>query len=143
MHRVLVLHGPNLNLLGDREPGIYGLSTLDEINKRLEELSRELGVLLEARQSNYEGQLVDWIHEARGKFDGIVINPAAYTHTSVALRDAIAGVGLPVIEVHISNTASREDFRHQSLIASVARGSIIGFGANSYLLGLRAMIDLL
>ena len=143
MHRVLVLHGPNLNLLGEREPGVYGHTTLSEIDKMLEELSGELGVLLEARQSNHEGQLVDWIHEAMGKFDGIVINPAAYTHTSVALRDAIAGVGLPVIEVHLSNTAAREDFRHKSLVAPVVCGSIIGFGVNSYLLGLRAMIELL
>ena len=135
---VLVLHGPNLNLLGRREPDVYGPLTLDQINERLHALAAELGVELEIFQSNVEGDLVDRIQEAAGVAHAIVINPAAYTHTSVAIRDAIVAVGLPVIEVHLVHR--REEFRHRSLISDVAVGQIIGFGADSYLLGLRAAV---
>lgn len=141
--RILVLHGPNLNLLGRREPEIYGSLTLEAINDAIAELANKLGCTVEARQSNHEGDLVDWIHEAVGRFDGILMNPAAYTHTSVALRDAIAGTGLPVVEVHLSNVAKRETFRHQSFISPVAVGTIAGFGVDSYLLGLRALAGVL
>lgn len=137
--KILVLHGPNLNMLGTREPGIYGRQTLDEINTLLVKLGDELGVVVEARQSNCEGELVGWIQEAVGAFDGVLINPAAYTHTSVALRDAISGTGLPVAEVHLSNVAARESFRQISHISPVALGTITGFGVDSYLLGLRAL----
>jgi 3-dehydroquinate dehydratase-2 len=139
--RILVLHGPNLNLLGTREPDIYGRKTLSEIDAEIEALAKTLGVTVEFRQSNIEGELVTWIQEARGKFDGVLINPAAYTHTSVALRDAIAGTGVPAVEVHLSNVAGREDFRRFSYISPVALGTITGFGANSYLLGLRALVE--
>ena len=139
MH-ITVLHGPNLNLLGTREPGVYGHLTLEDINQRLETLGAELGVTLTCRQSNHEGQLVDWVQEARTRSAGIVINPAAYTHTSVALRDAIAATGLPVVEVHLSNVHAREEFRHRSFSAPVCVGQIAGFGAQSYLLGLRALV---
>ena len=141
--RVLVLHGPNLNLVGTREPGIYGRETLADIERALGELARELGVALEAFQSNSEGGLVDRIQAARGTADAIVLNAGAYTHTSVAIRDALLATALPVIEVHLSNTYKRESFRHRSLIADIAVGQITGFGANSYLLGLRAAADIL
>src|SRR6185295_14239562 len=137
---VLVLHGPNLNLLGRREPDVYGTLTLEEIDERLRTLAVELGVELEIVQSNVEGALVDRIQEAAGTAAAIVINPAAYTHTSVAIRDAILAVGLPVVEVHLSNIHAREEFRQRSLISDVAVGQIIGFGADSYLLGLRAAV---
>jgi 3-dehydroquinate dehydratase-2 len=137
---VLVLHGPNLNLLGQREPGIYGSLTLAEINRLLEEEGLKLQAKVSAVQSNHEGVLVDAIHEALGQHDGILINAGAYTHTSVALRDAIAGVNLPTVEVHLSNIYRREDFRHHSFIAPVAIGQISGFGAQSYLLGLQALV---
>jgi 3-dehydroquinate dehydratase II len=137
---VLVLHGPNLNLLGQREPEIYGALSLDAINSRLEAEAAGMGVSIVTAQSNHEGVLVDKIHEALGKHQGILINPGAYTHTSVALRDAIAGVGLPAVEVHLSNVYRREEFRHHSYIAPVAVGQISGFGVNSYLLGLRALV---
>lgn len=139
--RILVLHGPNLNMLGIREPGIYGNKTLAEINKEIETLAQSLGVTVESRQSNIEGELVTWIQEALGKFEGILINPAAYTHTSVALRDAISGTGIPTVEVHLSNVAGREAFRQNSYISPVAIGTITGFGANSYRLGLRALVE--
>lgn len=137
---VLVLHGPNLNLLGQREPGIYGSLTLAEINRLLEEEGLKLQAKVSAVQSNHEGVLVDAIHEALGQHDGILINAGAYTHTSVALRDAIAGANLPTVEVHLSNIYRREDFRHHSFIAPVAIGQISGFGAQSYLLGLQALV---
>jgi 3-dehydroquinate dehydratase-2 len=136
--RVLILHGPNLNLVGTREPGIYGRESLAEIDRRLRGLAGELGVALETFQSNSEGKLVDRIQAARDSADAIVINAGAYTHTSVAIRDALLATELPVIEVHLSNTYKREAFRHRSLIADIAVGQIAGFGAESYLLGLRA-----
>jgi 3-dehydroquinate dehydratase II len=137
---ILVLHGPNLNLLGLREPGIYGSLTLAEINRLLESKAMELQVDILPVQSNHEGVLVDAIHGALGKHGGIVINAGAYTHTSVALRDAIAAVNLPTVEVHLSNIYRREDFRHHSYIAPVVIGQISGFGAQSYLLGLQALV---
>jgi 3-dehydroquinate dehydratase-2 len=135
---VLVLHGPNLNLLGEREPEIYGRTTLAEIDRRLSNLAAELGVHVETFQSNHEGELIDRIQSARGRIGAIVINAAGYTHTSVALRDALAASGVPVVEVHLSNVHRREPFRHRSLIAGIAAGQISGFGVDSYLLGLRA-----
>lgn len=141
--RILVLHGPNLNLLGAREPDVYGHATLAEIDADLGALAAALGAQVECRQSNHEGVLVDWLHEARGRFDGVLLNPAAYTHTSVALRDAIAAVALPCVEVHLSNIAAREGFRRESLVAPVCVGSVAGFGARSYLLGFRALFDYL
>jgi 3-dehydroquinate dehydratase II len=137
---VLVLHGPNLNLLGQREPGIYGSLTLVEINRLLEQEGLKLQAKVFFMQSNHEGVLVDAIHEAWGRHQGIVINPGAYTHTSVAIRDAIAAVNLPLVEVHLSNIYRREDFRHHSYIAPVAVGQISGFGAQSYILGLQALV---
>ena len=140
---ILVLNGPNLNLLGTRQPEIYGKTTLAHIEKKLGALARELGVKIDFRQSNSEGELVTWIQQAAGKFGAIVINPAAYTHTSLAMRDAIAAVGIPAIEIHLSNIYRRESFRHHSYIAEVAVGQIAGFGLESYLLGLRAAASLL
>jgi len=141
--RVLVIHGPNLNLLGTREPSIYGRETLDDIEQRLHALAQELGLELETFQSNNEGALVDRIQAAHEVADAIVINAGAYTHTSVAIRDALLAAAVPVIEVHLSNTCTREPFRQRSLIADVAAGQIVGFGAQSYLLGLRAAAGLL
>jgi 3-dehydroquinate dehydratase II len=140
---ILVLHGPNLNLLGLREPETYGCVTLAEIDQQLLILGRELGVNIICRQSNHEGVLVDAIQSARGEFDGLIINAGAYTHTSVALRDAIAGVGISTVEVHLSNIYKREEFRHHSYLAAVSIGQISGFGAGSYYLGLRAIVDCL
>jgi len=140
MFHILVLHGPNLNLLGKRERTIYGDATLRAIDTALTRLAEREGVRLTIRQSNREGQLVDWIQEARDRYDAIVINPAGYTHTSVAIRDAIAAVSVPTVEVHMSNIYRREEFRHQSYIAGVALGQVSGFGMDSYLLGLRAAI---
>ncbi|HJV36409.1 type II 3-dehydroquinate dehydratase [Geomonas sp.] len=138
--QILVLHGPNLNLLGTREPGVYGSTTLEGINEALTELAGELNVELKILQSNHEGALVDAIQGARGECHGILINPAAYTHTSVAIRDAVAAVALPTVEVHLSNIHAREPFREQSYLAPVAVGQICGFGADSYLLGLRGLV---
>lgn len=139
--KILILHGPNLNLLGHRETALYGMATLKEINDRLIALAKKAGVALAIEQSNSEGELVDHIQKAQGTCQAILINPAAYTHTSVALRDAIASVGIPTVEVHLSNIYQREPFRHHSYIAEVAIGQICGFGPNSYLLGLKAAID--
>jgi len=141
--RVLVLHGPNLNLLGIREPQVYGSFSLDEIDKKIVQWAKKEGVQVETRQSNSEGELVSWIQEAMGQYQGIVINSAAYTHTSIALRDAIASTGIPTVEVHLSNIYNRESFRHQSYIAGVAIGQISGFGVDSYLLGLQAIVEYL
>lgn len=140
---ILALHGPNLNLLGQREPGIYGSLTLAEINRLLEEEGLKLQAKIFPLQSNHEGILVDAIHQAWGQHQGILINAGAYTHTSVALRDAIAAVNLPTVEVHLSNIYRREDFRHHSYIAPVAIGQISGFGHHSYLLGLQALVNYL
>jgi 3-dehydroquinate dehydratase II len=137
---VLVLHGPNLNLLGLRKPDVYGTHTLADVDAALERLADELGVEVACRQSNQEGELIDWLHEARERFDGVVMNPAGYTHTSVALRDAIAAIGKPCVEVHLSNVHKREAFRHTSLTAGVCVGTVMGFGVDSYLLGLRAVV---
>jgi 3-dehydroquinate dehydratase-2 len=138
--KILVLHGPNLNLLGSRENDVYGSVTLDAINRELEGLAKAEGVKLAIHQSNAEGELVDWIQKAAGAFDALLINPGAFTHTSIALRDAIAGVGIPAIEVHLSNIYRREAFRQHSYIAGVAVGQISGFGSDSYVLGLRAAV---
>ncbi|TLY21259.1 MAG: type II 3-dehydroquinate dehydratase [Nitrospirae bacterium] len=138
--KILVLHGPNLNLLGSRENDVYGSVTLDAINRALEDLAKAEGVKLAIHQSNAEGDLVDWIQKAAGAFDALLINPGAFTHTSIALRDAIAGVGIPAIEVHLSNIYRREAFRQHSYIAGVAIGQISGFGSDSYVLGLRAAV---
>ncbi len=140
--RILVVHGPNLDLLGRREPETYGTTTLEEINRSLETLATELDVELEIAQHASEGAIVRTIGEALDRFDGILINPAAYTHTSVAIRDAVAAVGIPTVEVHLSNIHRREEFRHHSFIAGVAAGQISGFGVQSYLLGLRALVSL-
>ena len=137
---VLVLHGPNLNLLGLREPGIYGVSTLAQIDTKLVELGRSLNTVVECLQSNHEGILVDTIHDARDRHQGIVINAGAYTHTSIAIRDAIAAVQIPTVEVHLSNIYKREQFRHHSYLASIVVGQISGFGVNSYYLGLQALV---
>jgi 3-dehydroquinate dehydratase II len=137
---VLVLHGPNLNLLGLREPGIYGVLTLADIDTQLVELGRSLGVSVQSFQSNHEGVLVDTIHAARGEYQGIVINAGAYTHTSIAIRDAITAVNISTVEVHLSNIYNREQFRHHSHLAAVVVGQISGFGANSYYLGLQALV---
>lgn len=142
MTKVLVIHGPNLNLLGEREPSIYGTMTLAEIDRRLAALARAEGASVDTVQTNHEGVIVDRLHAARGRYDAIIINAGALTHYSVAIRDAIASISLPVIEVHLSNIHAREPFRHTSVIAPVVRGQILGFGVDSYLLGLRAALAL-
>jgi|SRR6516164_641441 3-dehydroquinate dehydratase-2 len=141
--RILFLNGPNLNLLGQREPTVYGSLTLAEIEARVRGRAKELGVTVDFRQSNNEGELVTWIQKAKPDFDGIVLNAAAYTHTSVALRDAISSVSIPTVEIHLSNVHAREKFRHESMIAAVCTGQISGFGAHSYLLGLEAVINVI
>jgi 3-dehydroquinate dehydratase II len=141
MLRIKILHGPNLNLLGTREQSIYGTLSLNELDSAIAKLAEELSVKVDLRQSNSEGELVTWIQEARTGYDGIIINPAAYTHTSIAIRDAIAAVGLPTVEVHLSNIYQREEFRHRSYIAGVAIGQISGLGPTGYLLALRGLRD--
>ncbi|MDJ0650338.1 MAG: type II 3-dehydroquinate dehydratase [Xenococcaceae cyanobacterium MO_188.B19] len=140
---ILVLHGPNLNLLGTREPEVYGSTTLEGINNSLKKEGNRLQVKVSCLQSNHEGNLVDAIHGAISQYQGIVINAGAYTHTSVAIRDAIAGVGIPTVEVHLSNIYRREQFRHHSFISPVVIGQISGFGSNSYILGLQALVSYL
>jgi 3-dehydroquinate dehydratase-2 len=140
--KILVIHGPNLNLLGKREPDIYGTFTLDDINGRITALARELGADVSFFQSNHEGELVQKIQDAMGVYQAIVINPGAYTHTSVALRDALSSTGIPAVETHISNVYKREEFRRHSYIAGVAAGQITGFGVDSYLLALRAAVGI-
>ncbi|HBG60984.1 MAG: type II 3-dehydroquinate dehydratase [Omnitrophica WOR_2 bacterium GWF2_38_59] len=144
MDKILLIHGPNLNLLGQREKGIYGETTLEEINEKLKSIAKDKNVELLILQSNHEGEIVDIIGQSKkNDIKAILINPAAYTHTSVAIRDAIAAVNIPAVEVHLSNIYSREDFRHTSLIAPVAYGQISGFGVESYVLGLNAIISLI
>lgn len=143
MKKILVIHGPNLDLLGQREPAIYGKVTLAKINNELKKLAKKRKISLAIKQSNHEGEIVDLIGKSKNKFDGLLINPAAYTHTSVAIRDAIAASGLTTVEVHLSNIYSREEFRQKSLISPVAKGAVLGFGFKSYILGLEALLDLL
>lgn len=139
MLRVLVIHGPNLNLLGEREPEVYGKARLSDINQALQGLAEELGITISFFQSNHEGEIVDAIQQAAGAADAIIINPAAFTHTSIAIRDAFLGAKIPFIEVHLSNVHAREEFRHHSYLADIAKGTIAGFGIDSYLLALRAI----
>lgn len=141
--RVAVIHGPNLQLLGRREPHVYGTDTLEDVDRALGEVADELGVEVESFQSNHEGAILDFVDEASSRVDGFLLNPGALTHTSVALRDALTGVGRPFVEVHLSNTQAREDFRRRSLLSDVAAGVVYGFGPDSYLLGLRGMVALL
>lgn len=143
MPKILVVHGPNLDLLGTREVGIYGKVTIDEINRELSDIAGKKKIVVEIMQSNHEGEIVDVIGKAKSnRVDAILINPAAYTHTSVAIRDAIAACGIPVVEVHLSNIYSREEFRRTSLVAPVSKGQVTGFGKTSYILGLLAAIEL-
>lgn len=140
--KILVLHGPNLNLLGTREPEVYGSMTLDDINNKLVTLGNELGAEIRCLQSNHEGALIDALQDTRTWANGVIFNPGGYTHTSVALRDAISAIQIPVIEVHLSNVYAREEFRHISMISAVCRGKIVGLGWRSYLLALRALVEL-
>jgi 3-dehydroquinate dehydratase-2 len=139
--KILFLNGPNLNLLGQREPEVYGRATLADIEAQVRERAKKLGAEIDFRQTNLEGELVAWIQQAKGKADVIVLNAAAYTHTSIAIRDAITGVGIPTIEIHLSNIHAREEFRHKSVIAPVCRGQIAGFGAQSYVLAVEASVN--
>lgn len=139
--RVLVIHGPNLNLLGEREPGVYGTQTLEDIDRAIVALARDLSIDVRAVQHNGEGAIIDELHAARSSYDAVILNPGAYTHYSYAIADAIAAIGIPVIETHISNTQAREAFRRTSVVAPVCKGTIAGFGAQSYLLALRAAAE--
>jgi len=143
MKKILVIHGPNLNLLGQREPAIYGKVTLLKINQELKKIAKKRKASLTIKQSNYEGEIVDLVGKSKNKYHGLLINPAAYTHTSVAIRDAILAAGILTVEVHLSNIYTREEFRQKSLISPVAKGTILGFGIKSYTLGLEALLDLL
>lgn len=138
--RIAIIHGPNLRLLGRREPHVYGSFTLAEVDRALEDLARDLGVEVEIFQSNHEGEILDFLEEVSSRVQGVLINPGGLTHTSVSLRDALAGIGLPVVEVHVSNPAAREGFRHRSFVAPVSVGTVAGFGLRSYLLGLRGLV---
>ena len=142
MKKILIIHGPNLNILGTRQVDVYGRIGLEQINDSLTDLAKKEGVELEIKQSNHEGEIVELIQQAKNKFDALVINPAAYTHTSIAIRDALAAIDIPAVEVHLSNIYAREEFRHTSLTAPVVKGQVSGFGVNSYLLGIRAAIAL-
>ena len=141
--KILILHGPNLNMLGTREPEVYGSMTLDDINNKMIELGKELGVEVKCLQSNHEGTLIDALQDARTWASGVVFNPGGYTHTSLALRDAISAIQIPVIEVHLSNVYAREEFRHSSMISAGCKGKVVGFGWRSYELGLRGLIDII
>jgi 3-dehydroquinate dehydratase-2 len=141
--KILILHGPNLNLLGTREPEVYGSMALDDINKKMLELGKELGAEIKCLQSNHEGALIDALQDARTWASGVVFNPGGYTHTSIALRDAISAIQIPVIEAHLSNVYAREEFRHISMISAVCKGKVVGFGWRSYELGLRGLIDII
>lgn len=143
MKKILVIHGPNLNLLGIREPDVYGRVTLTQINNELKKLAKKRKIALDIKQCNVEGEIVNLITKARNKYAGLLINPAAYTHTSVAIRDAISGSGILTVEAHLSNIYSREEFRQKSLISPVAKGTVLGFGIKSYTLGLEALLDLI
>jgi 3-dehydroquinate dehydratase-2 len=141
--KILILHGPNLNLLGTREPEVYGSMTLDDINQKMITLGKELGIEVTCMQSNHEGALIDTLHDARTWASGVIFNPGGYTHTSVALRDAISAIMIPVIEVHLSNVYAREEFRHTSFVSAVCKGKVTGFGWRSYELGLRGLVETL
>jgi len=143
MKKILVIHGPNLGLLGEREPGVYGKVTLAQINTALKKIAQKRKVVIAIKQSNHEGKIIDLITKGKNRYAGLLINPAAYTHTSVAIRDAIAASGIPTVEVHLSNIYAREEFRQKSLISPVAKAAILGFGPRSYTLGLEALIDLI
>lgn len=143
MKKILVIHGPNLNLLGEREPGVYGSDTFETVNNEIVQKAKECNFECEIFQSNHEGEIIDKLHSARLEFDGIALNAGAYTHYSYAIRDAIAAIKIPVVEVHMSNVHKREEFRHHSVISPVCVGVIAGFGKNSYLLGVEALADIL
>ncbi|MBR4622248.1 MAG: type II 3-dehydroquinate dehydratase [Ruminococcus sp.] len=143
MKKILVIHGPNLNLLGEREPGVYGVDRFDTVNDEIIERAMNLGMVCEVFQSNHEGEIIDTLHLARRKYDGVILNAGAYTHYSYAIRDAIAAIKIPVIEVHLSNIHAREEFRHTSVIAPVCKGQIAGFGKRSYFLAVQALHELL